>query len=558
MELQCELALKLGVDLGPSYHNRFKAKEFLHAMAECHRQDNRTIIQQSQFISILSDGSTDKSIVEQESVLVRVVHKGEPVTLMADVVPLEHVHADGVLQGIQQALKKVDVTLEGLSSPSNPGPTLVSCNFDGASVMMGCRNDVQAKLKEIAHCDIISVHCVAHRLELAVLDAVKHESSIVNFEQTVKWLYQFYSKFNVKNRRDIKEIASVLQIEFVHLPEIKEVRWLSSKYRADEAVLKDLSAIAVHLEEIATGSTEKANKAKRLHKELTSFKFLKLLHLMLDVLSVVGDLSRFFQTENLLVYEVVTGVDEAVMKLMDLKENGGLHMRKFLQYYDPEHKAFTASGNKTVTLTGLCPDTVDFKDVRTTALLDGIINYISKRFADFTTEPLSCFAIFNYELWPSDVTDLARYGRQELQTLLDFFQKALPDSVLSQAQPEFMTLKATLKSYKSKVSPLEGFRALLTNPPGKLQHIMQVIALMLTISCNTAKCERSFSAMNLVKTRQRLSMGQDVLQDCLLLKTEGPTLSEYNPDRAINHWLTTGGTKHLAGPEWQKIPNPSK
>ena len=61
---------------------------------------------------------------------------------------------------------------------------------------------------------------------------------------------------NVKNRRDIKEIASVLEIEFVNLPEIKRVWLLTSKNHADEALLKDLSVITVHLEEIAIGSTE--------------------------------------------------------------------------------------------------------------------------------------------------------------------------------------------------------------------------------------------------------------------------------------------------------------
>ena len=86
IEMQCGLALKLGVDLGPRYHNRFKAKGFLHAMAECHHQDNKTMISQTQFISTLSDGSTDKAVMEQETVHVRIVHKGESVTLMADMV----------------------------------------------------------------------------------------------------------------------------------------------------------------------------------------------------------------------------------------------------------------------------------------------------------------------------------------------------------------------------------------------------------------------------------------------------------------------------------------
>ena len=155
------------------------------------------------------------------------------------------------MQGISTALQTVDLTLEELASIDAPRLTLVFCNFDGASVMMGCRNGVQAKLKDISKCDIISVHCVAHHLKLAILDDVKDVHSVTNFEQIVKWLHLFYSKYNVKNRRDIKEVASVLELVFVHMPEIKELRWLSSKARAVEALLKDLAAIAVHLEEVA-------------------------------------------------------------------------------------------------------------------------------------------------------------------------------------------------------------------------------------------------------------------------------------------------------------------
>lgn len=544
MEIQCELAQKLKVDIGPSYQNRFKAREFLHAMAECHRQDNTAIIKQAPFISILSDGSTDSSIMEQETVMVRAVHQGEPVTVLADIVSLDHAHAAGILQGIRQALGRVDTDLDDLASPDSPGPCLISCNFDGASVMMGCKSGVQARLKDIMGWDILAVHCVAHKLELGVLDAVKTLPTIINFELHIKWLYQFYSKFNAKNRRDVKQVAAVLEADFVNLPEIKEVRWLSSKARADEAVLKDVAVIATHLEEVATGDSEKAAKAKRLHKEVTSVNFLKQLHLMLDVLEVLGELSRFFQTDNLLVFEVQEGIDDCVMKLMDIKESGGCHMLDMIKNYSPGDKIFT-SGNGSVNLTGPCPD-VNFKDTSTAALLDGIISYVTSRFKDFVSNPLKAFSVFNYSVWPTSTSELASYGKADLQVILDTFARALSPQVQENAQKEFVTLKACMKGYSGKVAPLKAYQALILNPPPKLKSILQIVTLMLTVSCNTAQCERSFSAMNLVKTRQRMSMSQDILQDCLLLKTEGPSLTDYNPDRAINHWLSTGGSKHLA------------
>ena len=67
-----------------------------------------------------------------------------------------------------------------------------------------------------------------------------------------------------------------------------------------------------------------------------------------------------------------------------------------------------------------------------------------------------------------------------------------------------------------------------------------LIELMLAISHSTAKAERSFSHMNLIKTSQRQSMNQDLLQDLMLINIEGPPLKEYNPQPAIEHWLNCG------------------
>ena len=86
MDMQCELAIKMGVDLGLKYQNRLKAKEFLRAIADCMRQDHAAVVKQAPFISILSDGSTDRAIMEQETVMIRVVDKGTPITVMADIV----------------------------------------------------------------------------------------------------------------------------------------------------------------------------------------------------------------------------------------------------------------------------------------------------------------------------------------------------------------------------------------------------------------------------------------------------------------------------------------
>ena len=53
---------------------------------------------------------------------------------------------------------------------------LVRCTFDGASVMMAKSGGVTQQLQAKTGRPVIVTHCVAQRLELAVLDAVKTAS----------------------------------------------------------------------------------------------------------------------------------------------------------------------------------------------------------------------------------------------------------------------------------------------------------------------------------------------------------------------------------------------
>ena len=67
----CELQSKNGVDMGVNYQNRQVASAFIKSIAEVQRQDTMRSLKEARFFSIMADGSTDRSIAEQESVYVR-------------------------------------------------------------------------------------------------------------------------------------------------------------------------------------------------------------------------------------------------------------------------------------------------------------------------------------------------------------------------------------------------------------------------------------------------------------------------------------------------------
>ena len=70
----------------------------------------------------------------------------------------------------------------------------MSCNFDGASVNMGKHNGVAKKVQEGVGDHLIKVHCVAHYLELTVVDVLKKEKkqAMVEVETPVKDIFKMY------------------------------------------------------------------------------------------------------------------------------------------------------------------------------------------------------------------------------------------------------------------------------------------------------------------------------------------------------------------------------
>ena len=66
-----------------------------------------------------------------------------------------------------------------------------------------------------------------------------------------------------------------------------------------------------------------------------------------------------------------------------------------------------------------------------------------------------------------------------------------------------------------------------------------------------AVVERGFSHMNIVKSSTRTLLGNDILNNLLEIKLNGPSIKEFSPDEAIIHWLDTGN-QHINGHKSKK------
>ena len=94
------------------------------------------------YYSILTDGSTDASILEQEVLYVLFLSSsGVPVLEFLSVDTPQHAHADGLKQCIEDSFQHIGIT--PLSS------RLASMNVDGAAVNTGIHSGLGVTFKEM-------------------------------------------------------------------------------------------------------------------------------------------------------------------------------------------------------------------------------------------------------------------------------------------------------------------------------------------------------------------------------------------------------------------------
>ena len=85
---------------------------------------------------------------------------------------------------------------------------------------------------------------------------------------------------------------------------------------------------------------EEAAKAKGFHKNLCSLKFVIWLGFMNDFLAPLATLSRAFQSDKLLIYQVPSKIAATLLALTAFKSDPGIHMSTFLEKIDIEGTSF--------------------------------------------------------------------------------------------------------------------------------------------------------------------------------------------------------------------------
>uniref|UniRef100_A0A2K6U2R5 Zinc finger protein 862 n=2 Tax=Saimiri boliviensis TaxID=27679 RepID=A0A2K6U2R5_SAIBB len=503
------------------YRNRTACTQFIKYISETLKREILEDVRKSPCVSVLLDSSTDASEQACVGIYIRYFKQMEVKESYITLAPLYTETADGYFETIVSALDELDIPFR------KPG-WVVGLGTDG-SAMLSCRGGLVEKFQEVIP-QLLPVHCVAHQLHLAVVDACGSIDLVRKCDRHIRTVFKFYQSSN-KRLNELQEGAAALEQEILRLKDLNAVRWVASRRRTLHALLASWPALARHLQSVAEAGGQIGHRAKGMLKLMRGFHFVKFCHFLLDFLSIYRPLSEVCQREIVLITEVNATLGQAYVALESLRHQAG-----------PKEEEFNTSF-KDGRLHGICLDRLEvaeqrFQADREKTVLTGI-EYLQQRFSADRPPQLKNMEVFDTMAWPSGI-ELAGFGNDDILTLARYFERSLPAGYSEEALlEEWLGLKAITQhlpfSMLCKNALAQHYRFPL---------LSKLMAVVVCVPVSTSCCERGFKAMNRIRTDERTKLSNEVLNMLMMTAVNGVAVTEYNPQPAIQHWyLTSSGRR---------------
>ncbi|XP_006814446.1 zinc finger protein 862-like [Saccoglossus kowalevskii] len=503
---QIKLLAVNNVPVSETYANDKQARIFTDYIYESKRVEMIKEMSESEFFAILSDGSTDTSITDEEIVYVKYIKNGRPTYRFVTFKPLVKADAPSITAALQSTMEE---NLERKTWKND----LVAASFDGANVMMGSKSGVATRLKEdVPH--LVVVHCFAHRLELAVKDVLKQMPYLTVVHEFLQKVYLFY-KYSPLNWAAFKNAGEALCISVVRPVNVSGTRWVPHHERGVQALLRNYKVHIAHIEDVRIhGGKESKDKAVYFLKMLKSVKFVMFCKFLQIYFRMISVLSKCLQ-DNEVTVERVRNMAESVKKLMVqykdedklkgcmmegistnadgklvyegilLQEGPGRPQRNVDNHTQSKQQEAIKESKKAIELTVQC---------------------IDNRFQDLVeNEILKSTVIFDPAMWPTETEALEVYGDDEVKCLYSHFKQILEYRGCNEIDTliEWTALKKIVRKIEQtegqSLKYLDIWQRVMLVFGDNYKCILMLVKIVLLIPCSTAVCERGFSLMSVIK-----------------------------------------------------------
>ncbi|KAL3053061.1 hypothetical protein OYC64_005565 [Pagothenia borchgrevinki] len=490
-----ELQEKNGANMGTSLHSRYSSTKIVeHIAKEMQKKIVHSIVTSSSKLSVLIDEAT--SISHKSAMIVNLkasVDGATPEFLFLELVELESQRAKDIEEALLNCLDTAGFTEEWLQN------NWVSFVSDGASVMLGKDSGVATRLTA-RYPTLFTWHCMNHRLELAVSDAVDEVQAVNHFKVFLEKIHNLYSQSN-KNSRELLEAAQEVGSQVLKIGRVLSTRWVASSFHSVKAVWTSYEALNRHFENAAgdqTRSSKERQTYRGLARRMQSKEFLCDLGLMFDALSELANLSQQLQAHSVTLLRADHLLKRTIRVLASFKDTQGEKLEEALTAQALGHLgSVPLESNAKLT------------PINAKQFLQSLINNLEKRLS-FDGEMLHDLSVLDTGNWPS--TPGIRHGEAQVKRLCRRFNLGEEQAV-------------------------NGMRDFLEHPDSEPESLKPLIQCMKTFPCSTAECERGFSLMNNICTDKRSTLLLSNVSNLMMISINGPPVTLFEPRKYVTTWL---------------------
>jgi hypothetical protein len=484
-----------GVKLGVILHSRYSSTAIVsHIAAEMRKKVINHIIRTESKVSVLVDEGTSLSSKSVLTVHLKANMGEAPIFIFLDLIELEAQTSVAIYSALLNCLTSHGMSDEFLSA------NWISFTSDGASVMLGKRSGVSQHLLQ-KYPRLFIWHCLNHRLELSVADAVEDIVAINHFKAFMDAIYCLYSQ-SPKNQRGLSNACQELGQQFLRIGRVLSVRWVASSFRSVRAVWISFDSLNSHFEMASADVTRDARerqKFKGLRSRLFSPEFICDLALMYDILQELSSLSLQLQKRSMTLAKADAEIKRSIRVLLSFKENPG----------DKLEEALRCKEAGCYSKTNLIPNP-KMKCIPRNQLIQSLADNMNRRLCDASeVDMLNSFSVLDKTTWPE--TRTIRYGEREVRQLCKRFNIDEEESVRG------------MRAFVDGESAPEGLTALNT--------------AVKTIPCSTAECERDISLMNIICNELRTRILTENIASLMFININGPPLDLWKPHDYVQSWL---------------------
>ena len=429
---------------------------------------------------------------------------------MIYVVELPAQNAEGIYHSLLKCLESHGFSSEILLE------RLIGFASDGASVMFGSHTGVAKRIQSVFP-NVVIWHCINHRLELAVGDAVSEVTGINHFKIFFDKLYSIYHS-SAKNKRELEECCQELSTQFYTVGRVLDTRWVASSFRTVKAIWNLYHPLYCHLTEASKDASRNSSERKAFQgvaAKLASSAFILNLATMYDCLEELSGLSEDLQDRNITLPRAHSLIYRAIRVFHSMVEYPGIKFKEAKSAVDKiDERKF-----KDVTIQDSRKCDIEIPHGQ---FMRSLAANLEKRLAAFRNKEnelsklISSIDVLDPSNWPKECP--LTYGNEEIKYLCDVFH--LDDTVARRGLQEYIDNVRT-----------EG----LLEPPDK---VLDVVKAVKTLAVSTAECERGFSQMNILASSVRSSLSMKTISTLIFIKCVGPSPQQFDPTSYARTWLT--------------------